>query len=156
MLDQIIQKVIDHHPDFSYEDVAEICEEFLAEQPTKVKEETKLKRLNKFLDTEFELTASEVQKENTKEYSLETIPKYLFAGKTQINSSLITIKNLTKNIERTELFDNADFQINKADKVALIGKNGAGKTTLLKMILGTDEELQADNGTIELASGLKI
>jgi hypothetical protein len=32
MLDKIIQKVIDHHTDFSYDDVNEICQEFLDEQ----------------------------------------------------------------------------------------------------------------------------
>ena len=125
-------------------------------QPAKIKEDTKLKRLNKFLEKEFELTESKIEEYSSKDYSLETIPKYLFSGKTQIASSLINIKNLTKNIERTELFDNADFQINKSDKIALIWKNGAWKTTLLKMILNTDEELQADYGTIDLASWLKI
>ncbi len=92
MLDQIIQKVIEHHPDFSHDDVAEICQEFLDEQPAKIKEETKLKRLNKFLEKEFELSQSSIQQHVIKEYSLETIPKYLFNGKTQISSSLITIK----------------------------------------------------------------
>lgn len=156
MLDKIIQKVIDHHPDFSYDDVNEICQEFLDEQWTKIKEETKLKRLNKFLEKEFELTEEKIENYSSKEYSLETIPKYLFAGKTQIASSLITIKGLVKNIERTELFDKADFQINKSDKIALIWKNWAGKTTLLKMILKSDEELVPEYGTIDLASWLKI
>jgi hypothetical protein len=79
MLDEIIQKVIDHHPDFTYEDVDEICQEFLDEQPTKIKEETKLKRLNKFLEKEFELSESKIEEYASKDYSLETIPKYLFA-----------------------------------------------------------------------------
>jgi hypothetical protein len=32
MLEKIIQKVIDHHPDFEYNEVKEICEDFLQEQ----------------------------------------------------------------------------------------------------------------------------
>ncbi len=156
MLDNIIQKVINHHPDFSYEDVLEICQEFLDEQSPKIKEETKLKRLNKFLEKEFELVEEKIIEYSTKDYSLETIPKYLFAWKTQISSSLIKIKWLVKNIERTELFEKADFQINKSDKIALIWKNWAGKTTLLKMILKSDEELVPEYGTIDLASWLKI
>jgi hypothetical protein len=79
MLDNIIQKVISHHPDFSYEDVHEICQEFLDEQSPKIKEETKLKRLNKFLEKEFELAEEKITEHSTKDYSLETIPKYLFA-----------------------------------------------------------------------------
>jgi ATPase subunit of ABC transporter with duplicated ATPase domains len=43
-----------------------------------------------------------------------------------------------KNIEQTELFADAEMQITRRDKVALIGKNGAGKTTLLKMIIGRE------------------
>ena len=124
MLEKIIKNVIDHHPDFSYEDVDEICQEFLDEQPAKIKEETKLKRLNKFLEKEFELSKADLSTNlETKEYSLETIPKYLFSGKAEIQSSLIQINNLHKHIEQTHLFDGADFQINKSDKIALIGKN---------------------------------
>jgi DNA polymerase III delta prime subunit len=79
MLDEIIQKVLDYHDDFSYEDILEICNDYLAEQPPKIKEDTKLKRLNKFLEKEFELSKSKVEEYSTKKYSLETIPKYLFA-----------------------------------------------------------------------------
>jgi hypothetical protein len=80
MLEKIIQNVISHHPDFEYDDIKEICDDFLAEQPSKIKEETKLKRLNKYLEAEFELSSNvETKKDVQKEYSLETIPKYLFA-----------------------------------------------------------------------------
>ncbi|MDP2395828.1 MAG: hypothetical protein Q8S84_02820 [bacterium] len=120
MLHEIIEKVIEHHPDFTYNEVKELCEDFLNEQDPKIKEETKYKRLNKYLEKEFEMGEMHVKKEADKEYSLDTIPKYLFAGKSQIASSLITIKELTKNIEKTELFHKANFKINNTDKVALI------------------------------------
>jgi hypothetical protein len=32
MLQKIINKVIEHHPDFTYEEVQEICEDFMYEQ----------------------------------------------------------------------------------------------------------------------------
>lgn len=155
MLEEIIQKVIDHHPDFEYEEIQELCEDFLEEQDQrKIKEETKFKRLNKYLEKEFELNKTEnIQNNTNKQYSLETIPKYLFEWKNKIVSSLITIKNLTKNIEKTELFHNANFKINSTDKISLIGKNGSGKTTLLKMMLWKEEIL---DWNIELAWGLKI
>ncbi len=157
MLEKIIQNVIEHHPDFSYEDVDEICQEFLHEQPAKIKEETKLKRLNKFLEKEFELNKADLTTSlETKQYSLDTIPKYLFSGKAEIQSSLIQINNLHKNIERTHLFEAANFQINKSDKIALIGKNWAGKTSLLKMILKTDEEFTPDQWEIFIAPWVKI
>jgi ATP-binding cassette subfamily F protein 3 len=39
-----------------------------------------------------------------------------------------------------------DFEINKSEKIALIGRNGCGKTTLLKLIVGEYELTKLDNG----------
>jgi hypothetical protein len=75
----MISKVIHKHPYFSYDEVKEICEMFLDEQDPKIKQETKLKRLSKYLQSEFELDLEvEIEKDSQKIYSLETIPKYLF------------------------------------------------------------------------------
>ncbi len=79
MFDEFISKVIAKHPYFSYEEVREICEDFFAAQEAKIKEETKLKRLSKYLEKEFELDIDvEIETPSQKEYSFETIPKYLF------------------------------------------------------------------------------
>lgn len=153
MLSEIIYRVLAVHPDFTYEEVEEVCELFLSSITEKMKEETKLKRLAKYLEKEFELESQEIKKISNKAYGLELIPEYLFNGKAEIASSLVTITNLTKNIEQTELFLGAEMKINRRDKIALIGKNGAGKTTLLKMIIGKEGDF---DGRIEKASGLKI
>ncbi len=125
MLSEIIYRVLAVHPDFTYEEVEEVCELFLSSITEKMKEETKLKRLTKYLEKEFELEGVETKRVSNKAYSLELIPEYLFNGKAEIASSLVTITNLTKNIEQTELFLNAELKINRRDKIALIGKNGA-------------------------------
>lgn len=153
MLSEIIYRVLAVHPDFSYEEVEEVCELYLSSITEKMKEETKLKRLTKYLEKEFELETCETKKVSNKAYSLELIPEYLFNGKAEIASSLVTITNLTKNIEQTELFLNAEMKINRRDKIALIGKNGAGKTTLLKMMIGREGDF---DGRIEKAANLKI
>ena len=136
------------HPDFTYEEVEIFCQDFYDSITEKIKEETKIKRLTKYIEKEFELDREESEKVDACIYTLESIPSYLMNGKPEITSSLVTITDLVKNIDQTELFNHVDLQINRDDKIALIGKNGAGKTTLLKMIIGRDTEY---DGQIELA-----
>jgi ATP-binding cassette subfamily F protein 3 len=51
------------------------------------------------------------------------------------------------------LFKDFSFQINKGDKIALVGKNGAGKSTLLKLIAEQDTPTE---GKIHKPKGTKI
>jgi hypothetical protein len=60
MLDEIINRVLEHHDDFSYDEIKELCEDFLSEIPVKIKESTKLKRLNKYINQEFELEENQI------------------------------------------------------------------------------------------------
>lgn len=175
MFTEIIDEILRHHDDFSREDLQELCQEHYDSIPAKIKYETKIKRVKKYMQKEFELEVTQTptdwqtqSHENNahKQYSLETIPKYLFEWKTRIASSLVNIVDLTKHIAAEPLLVNANLKINSQDKVALIGKNGAGKTTLLKMIISQagllwrEETLALDmeniDGRIELAPGIKI
>lgn len=45
------------------------------------------------------------------------------------------------------IFEDAGFQINKLDKVGIVGVNGAGKTTLFRLLL---HELELDSGHLSL------
>ncbi|MCD5380795.1 ATP-binding cassette domain-containing protein [Candidatus Gracilibacteria bacterium] len=163
-LETIINSVLEQHSDLNYYEVEEICQDFLDEIPKKIKNITKFKRLRKFVSSEFELDKKKSDGEENNygdskpktNYCLETIPKYLFEGKSKIQSSLISIKNLTRNIGLTHLFDAAELQINKTDKVALIGKNGCGKTTLLKIIIGKESDQMEGEGQVLLAPGINI
>lgn len=168
MFDEIINRVIDCHSDFTYEEVKEICEDYRSEIPAKIKEVTKIKRLNKYISKEFELDDYDdsILSESNKIYNLETIPKYLFTWKSQIVSSLVNVVNLTKNIEQTYLFESANLKINSQDKITLIWKNWSWKTTLLKMIIWknwinneviTDTNaLEMTDWVIDLAKNIKI
>jgi len=51
------------------------------------------------------------------------------------------------------LLDGVNLILEKAQRVALIGRNGEGKSTLLKIILG---ELQADKGLLEIQQSCRI
>jgi len=171
MFQEIIDEILACHDEFSEHELAEICQVFYDEIPAKIKHETKLKRTAKYMRSEFELHDTTSEQKTliiwaNKQYSLESIPKYLFEWKSSIASSLIDINKLSKSIWAEPLLIDANLKINTNDKVALIGKNGAGKTTLLKMILAKAgilkweqaEVLDLENidGNIELASGIKI
>ena len=51
------------------------------------------------------------------------------------------------------ILQNVSFDIERGQIVTVIGPNGAGKTTLVKIAMGL---LQANSGSVSLASGLRI
>lgn len=63
------------------------------------------------------------------------------------------ISHLTMSFGLQEIFDDITIQINKNEKVGIIGMNGAGKSTLLKLIMG---KLKPDSGEIILKKGTRI
>lgn len=51
---------------------------------------------------------------------------------------LTELKNVTKHFKEVDILDNASAEIERGDKIALIGANGKGKSTLLRIIAGTE------------------
>ncbi len=51
---------------------------------------------------------------------------------------IATLKHATKKFGENTIVENAEAEINRGDKIALIGANGKGKSTLLRMIAGTE------------------
>ncbi|MFO7924869.1 MAG: ABC-F family ATP-binding cassette domain-containing protein [Bacteroidales bacterium] len=49
---------------------------------------------------------------------------------------MISVNQVAVHFGGFELFNGISFQINRKDRIGLVGKNGAGKTTLLKVIKG--------------------
>lgn len=51
---------------------------------------------------------------------------------------LVELKNVTKKFSDLTILENASAEIERGDKIALIGANGKGKSTLLRIIAGTE------------------
>jgi len=51
---------------------------------------------------------------------------------------ITTLKHITKKFGDLTILDNADAEIIRSDKIALIGANGRGKSTLLRVIAGKE------------------
>lgn len=66
---------------------------------------------------------------------------------------MISVNDVSISFSGKDLFKNVSFQIDKSNKVGLVGKNGSGKTTLLRLIMN---ELSFDSGKISLPKDIKI
>jgi ATP-binding cassette subfamily F protein 3 len=51
---------------------------------------------------------------------------------------LVELKDLSKHFGDIEIVDHAEAEIDRGDKIALIGANGKGKSTILRIIAGTE------------------
>lgn len=66
---------------------------------------------------------------------------------------MISINNLTLEYSGRFIFNDVSFNINKNEKIGLIGRNGSGKTTLLRLIYGSEKP---QSGIITKPNDLKI
>ncbi|HEM7910150.1 ABC transporter ATP-binding protein [Citrobacter koseri] len=63
------------------------------------------------------------------------------------------MENVSYQVDGKQLVNDFSAQVQRADKIALIGPNGCGKTTLLKLMLS---QLQADSGRIHIGTKLEV
>ncbi len=62
-----------------------------------------------------------------------------FAIDKQPGRVICTLKNVTKRFGDLTIMENTGAEIDRGDKIALIGANGKGKSTLLRVIVGSEE-----------------
>ncbi len=66
---------------------------------------------------------------------------------------IFAIKNVSIAFGDKKLFSQIEVNINKGDKICLIGRNGSGKSTLLKIIAGV---IEPDEGELFVQPGTKV
>jgi len=66
--------------------------------------------------------------------------------------ALLTLSNAHLAFGHVALLDGADFALETAERVALIGRNGTGKSSLLKILAGLDKP---DDGLLQVERGLR-
>lgn len=66
---------------------------------------------------------------------------------------MINLENVGLFLPQGYLYQGVSFQINKGDRIGLVGKNGAGKSTMLRIICETQKPSE---GRIHFQKGLKI
>jgi len=66
---------------------------------------------------------------------------------------MLKIENLSKSYGSQALFDEVTLNINRGERLGLVGRNGHGKTTLLRLLTG---EVTPDSGRITVPKGYRI
>ncbi|MCX8487043.1 MAG: ATP-binding cassette domain-containing protein [Crocinitomicaceae bacterium] len=65
---------------------------------------------------------------------------------------MIQLEKLGYFLPQGYLFEQVSVQVNRGDKIGLVGKNGAGKSTMLKLLSG---QITPSEGAIHQPKGLK-
>ena len=67
--------------------------------------------------------------------------------------SQLSCQNVCVSFAQRDIFKNASFEVNKGDKIGLIGPNGSGKTTLFRVLCGL---LEPSDGRLVKASHTEV
>jgi ATPase subunit of ABC transporter with duplicated ATPase domains len=119
------------------------------------KAEDRIKELQDFV-ARFSANASKSKQATSRKKALEKInldeikasnrryPGIIFQQNREAGNQVLNVENLSKTVDGKVLFKNLNFNINKGDKVAFLGKDNIALTALFKILAG---ETNADSGT---------
>lgn len=68
-------------------------------------------------------------------------------------NDVLLVNNLALQFDGTQIFEHANLEIHRQDRVFLLGPNGCGKTSLLKILLGLNKPSE---GLIRFGTGVDI
>jgi ATPase subunit of ABC transporter with duplicated ATPase domains len=73
-------------------------------------------------------------------------PKFRFVQRRPSGRDVLRIRGIQKAFGDKEVLPGVDLQVQRGDRLVIMGPNGIGKSTLLKIVMG---ELQPDEGEVE-------
>lgn len=165
-LEKVVNKIVELDHGKTYEYVANYSKylELKAERMEAL--EAKERKINAFLRKEYEWIKRGPQARATKDkkriekYEELTSNKKVVEKKLNIDSSFSRLGNKTIEFENVKmgyndkiLFENVTFNLNRDDRIGLIGKNGTGKSSFLDLVSGIKKPL---SGKIEIGQTIKI
>jgi ATP-binding cassette subfamily F protein 3 len=121
---EIQQKAYENQQDYIRQQ-EKFVERFKAKASKAAQAQSIVKRLNKIERIE----NTELERPNM---------RINFAIDKQPGRTLCTLKNVKKKFGDVKIVEHAGAEINRGDKIGLIGANGKGKSTLLRIVAGTE------------------
>lgn len=85
--------------------------------------------------------------------AMQATVHFKFPEVPETGNEVLVLHNVEKSFGSKHLFRDVSLQVNRHDRIFLLGANGCGKTTLLRIING---EESSDNGVTKLGSNVKI
>ncbi|MDP3561217.1 MAG: ABC-F family ATP-binding cassette domain-containing protein [Legionellaceae bacterium] len=172
---EFIDNLADHILDIDYGEIRKYSGKyplFLAEKQLlqdqklieKKSAEEKIAHLQKFVDR-FGAKASKASLARSRMKMIEKIevpdlvnssriaPHFNFVPKRPSGKLACKLKGITKSFQDKQLFKNFNCEIQRQDKLAILGVNGRGKSTLIKIMLGL---VTPDEGAVEWGSEVRI
>src|SRR5699024_5260629 len=85
----------------------------------------------------------------------ESSASFSFEAAKRSGNDVLKLENLSLQYEgdQAPIFENANLQVSRGERIVLIGANGVGKTSLLKIIIG---KLKAATGNVQLGTNVQI
>jgi ATP-binding cassette, subfamily F, member 3 len=143
--------------------VLEKAERRIIERGAYDNQQAKIKQTMRFVDR-FRAKSTKAKQVQSRVKQLEKIDiielsddeqqiRFTFPPAPPCGRDVLEIEGVSKSYQGRQVFTDVNLQLQRGDKVAVVGVNGAGKSTLLKIVSG---QLEHDAGEIKLGYNVQL